>query len=261
MKSILEHCLSLYEKREPFVVVTLFRVAGSAPAELGAKAVVTQNGLISGTIGGGKVELKIIEYCQSLLKESRGRVFSEDWNLQTDAGMTCGGEVSFLFESVRPVQWRIAVFGAGHVAQALVRVLITLDCFVQCIDPRAEWLEQLPESYRLENKLEPVPSLVVDALPNDTYVLVMTHGHAYDTPILEAVLGKPFAFPYVGVIGSEQKGKRIKAELLTKGILPERLEKLYCPMGLEIGTNSPGEIAISITAQLLQVRKQLQVGG
>ena len=248
MRRFWETVLDLHNHDAPFVIVTLTGVRGSAPSDPGAKMIVLIDGTIHGTVGGGKVEARVIEYSKARLTETGTAPFTETWNLQKDIGMTCGGEVTFLFETVRPSPWRIAVFGAGHVAQALVRVLIPLSCSISCIDPRKEWLERLPDSYNLK-KLA-----TLDEVSSDTFVIAMTQGHAYDVPILEKIFKKPFEFPFVGVIGSAQKGMRIKSELSQRGVSMERLEKLHCPIGINIGTNQPEEIAISIAAELLQVR-------
>src|SRR4051812_24559559 len=126
MRDFFHRTAELSEKREPFVVVTLLSVRGGAPADPGAKAIVTRAGLDRGTVGGGKVEARAIAHALELI----GRRASEPellvWNLQRDIGMTCGGEVTMLFETHGADRWRVAVFGAGHVAQALVRVLAVM---------------------------------------------------------------------------------------------------------------------------------------
>ncbi len=201
------------------------------------------------------MEARVIQTAQELLRSTTSpRILKKTWNLQTDIGMTCGGEVSFLFEVIKSRAWKIAVFGAGHVAQALVPLLATLDCNIECIDPRQEWLDKMPEFPNLRKHLALTPSTLVVELPPDTFIVSITQGHAHDVPILEEALKKEKPFPFVGVIGSKQKGNRIKNELLQKGVATARLESLHCPIGLDIGTNSPVEIAISIAAELLQVR-------
>lgn len=255
MRQVLTSALALHEKRVAHVLVTLISIRGAAPSDLGSKMLVTEAGLEAGSVGGGKVEARAIEYALHLLKDrSSPNVRTEKWNLQTDIGMTCGGEVTLLFERVWPSQWKIAIFGAGHVAQALTRVLLTLDCHIQCIDPRAEWLDKLEKHPQLEKILLPHPTDHVATLDSSTFILSLTQGHAFDVPILEAVLKREEIFPYVGVIGSSQKATRIKSELAAKNISPEKLNSLHCPMGLPFGSNHPPEIAISITAQLLSVR-------
>ena len=247
----------------PFVVVTLLSTRGHAPQDPGAKAIFSQRGLESGTIGGGKVEAKALVVAQELLARTElsesERVFSVTWNLQHDVGMTCGGEVTFLFEATQASKWQVVVFGAGHIAQALVPLLLTLDCRVTCIDSRMEWLDRLPAQSARLIKLcsDDMPSLIEKAsLPAQAFYTLMTQGHATDLPILKKLL-QSFHPSYVGVIGSNVKAIKIRNELKAEGISSDRIEALKCPMGLALGTNEPAEIAISIAAQLLEVRARV----
>jgi xanthine dehydrogenase accessory factor len=244
----------------PFVVVTLLSTRGHAPQDPGAKALFSARGLEAGTVGGGKVEAKALVVAQELLSKTElspsERVFSVTWNLQHDVGMTCGGEVEFLFEAAAASKWQIVVFGAGHIAQALVPLLLTLDCRVTCIDSRKEWLDRLPAQSARLRKLcsDDMPSLIDTAsLPAQAFYTLMTQGHATDLPILKKLLQR-FQPAYVGVIGSKVKAIKVRNELKAEGIPTERIEALRCPMGLPLGTNEPAEIAISIAAQLLQER-------
>lgn len=240
-----------------FVVVTLLAGRGHIPQDVGAKAIVTSDGLRSGTVGGGKVEARAIAHARVLLESRSSAPESVTWNLQKDIGMTCGGEVTYLFEAHLQKSWRVRIFGAGHVAQALIRVLAEAPVALTCIDPRAEWMAKLPHSQaNLEAVLVESPASWVEstALQADEFFVVLTQGHATDVPVLEQLFRK-FPEPrYIGVIGSETKGVRIRAELKSRGVTEESLALLRVPIGLDIGSNHPAEIAISIAAELLQVR-------
>ena len=153
---------------EPFVSVTLVDVVASAPANVGSKMLVTAAGLYHGTVGGGKIEAKAIAAAVAMLSHDGGRPGGGEatgwkgrrhegegggarfveWNLQTDVGMTCGGVVRLFFERYNVAAWPVVIFGAGHCAQALVRLLLTLRCQVTVIDPRPEWLAKLPAAKR-----------------------------------------------------------------------------------------------------------------
>ena len=111
----------------PFCCVTLVDSVGSAPADVGAKMLVTREGLCAGTIGGGKIEARALIEAAQMLDLGTSNARFEEWNLQTDLAMTCGGVVRLFFESFGIARWPIAVFGAGHVAQGLIRVLLPLD--------------------------------------------------------------------------------------------------------------------------------------
>lgn len=244
----------LVERGVPFVAVTVVDTLGSTPQDRGAKMLVTAEGRHFGTVGGGKIEARAIQEALQLLRDDsapKTRFFQ--WSLEKDIGMTCGGIVRVYFEAFNVTRWKIAVFGAGHVANALVDILVRLDCRVTCYDTREEWLSRLPDSPRLTKVLSSDLPGEVAKLPDGAFVVLMTMGHTTDKPILLEIL-RTRTFPYLGVIGSNAKAKRLRQDVRDAG-LPEELTKaFFCPVGLEIGSNHPQEIAISIAAQMLQTR-------
>lgn len=237
---------------EPFVCVTLAGADGSVPQEIGAKMLVTHTGRVSGTVGGGRVEEAAIKHARELLAE-KGSTGLLEWNLQKDIGMTCGGVVRVLFEVYHPASWSIAIFGAGHVSQALVRLLSDLNCRIAVYDTRQDLLSSLPLGVNIQAHLiEPLEDAVTD-LAADSFVVVMTQGHRTDKPILERIL-KTRSFPYLGVIGSASKAAVLRRELRESGVSDELTRAFRCPLGLPLGKDTPQEIAISIAAEMLQVR-------
>ena len=238
----------------PFVAVTVVDTLGSTPQDRGAKMLVTSEGRQFGTVGGGKVEARAIEEAKTLLRDSDApKTRFYQWSLEKDIGMTCGGIVRVYFEAFNVTRWNVVVFGAGHVANALVDILGKLDCRITCIDPRAEWLARLPESPKLTKVLAPDMPLHVAQIPEGSFVLLMTMGHTTDKPILIEIL-RTRTFPYLGVIGSNAKAKRLRQDVLDAGLAEELTKAFFCPVGLELGSNHPQEIAISIAAQMLQKR-------
>jgi xanthine dehydrogenase accessory factor len=253
----IERLAELAASGEPFTSVTLVETVGSTPSDAGSKMLVTAAGLVHGTVGGGRVEAKAIENAQAMLampmSGSSASMFVE-WNLQRDVGMTCGGVVKLFFETYNHSQWQIAIFGAGHVAAAVIHCLLPLECRITCIDPRDEWLARLADHPRLTKVLSDDAPAQVAALPADAFVLCMTMGHRTDRPILEEIFRQCREFPYLGVIGSKAKRKVLERELQAAGIAKESLAAMRCPIGLELGSNLPGEIAVSVVAQLIQKR-------
>lgn len=239
-----------------FVVVTLTHFKGSAPQELGARMIVGPSGYFSGTIGGGKLENRAIELAtEHLESRSKSQPQAVTWNLQTDLGMSCGGVVSLLFEKqLKANSWEIAIFGAGHVSQELVRVLLRLECTVTVIDPRKEWLDKMSESRQVKRLLMPSPEDYVAELSDRAFVVVSTMGHSTDLPILRSAL--PRRFPFTGAIGSAVKAEKLKRNLAELGVAKNDLHALHCPIGEPIGNNTPPEIALSIAAQLLRIRDE-----
>jgi xanthine dehydrogenase accessory factor len=222
---------------------------------LGGKVVVTAEGLVAGTVGGGRVEAKVIEEGQRLLGEDEAVCEEVVWNLQRDVGMTCGGEMRFLFEVVRPLAaWHVVIFGAGHVAKAVVGVLSGLACRVDVIDVRADWLEGLPKAGNVKVHCVSAYEEGVGLVSEKSFVLCLTKGHSTDRPVLREVMRRYPEGAFLGVIGSLAKRAVLSRELREDGIEEEQLEKVVCPVGVPIGTNDPAEIAISIVAQLLERR-------
>jgi xanthine dehydrogenase accessory protein XdhC len=154
---------------------------------------------------------------------------------------------------VLPPPFHVAVFGAGHVGKALVKLLADLPCRVTWIDSRAEaFPTEMPANAAVE--LTDALEEEVAALPHESYVLVMTHSHALDLRIVERALRRP-DFRYAGLIGSETKRARFVKRLALRGLAPEEIARLTCPIGIEgIAGKRPMEIAIAVAAQLLQLR-------
>lgn len=250
-----EEINNLLSTQTPFVSVILVDATGSVPQDAGTKMLVTKHGLHYGTVGGGKVEKRAIDEAVDLLRSDDPSVKTKffNWSLERDIGMTCGGMVKLFLEKHNTKTWNIVIFGAGHVANSLVQLLIPLECRITCIDPRPEWLEKLPEAPSLtklqaENMVDQVKNI-----PDDSFVLLMTMGHTTDKPILLEIL-KTKTFPYLGVIGSDAKAIRLKQDILAEGLAQQKTTEFFCPIGLPLGSNHPREIAISIGAQLIQER-------
>jgi xanthine dehydrogenase accessory factor len=275
MASYWEHLNRLVAAGKPFVAVTLVDVVASAPGTAGAKMLVTEEGLEFGTVGGGKLEMKALAEAKAMLAEGAGSPRAEggtaaksrfvEWNLRQDVGMTCGGAVRLYLEAYHLGSWKIVIFGAGHCSQALVRLLLTLQCQVTVIDPRPEWLAKLPavadgrlRAVRAEGPMEGQ----VKELPAGAFVVILTMGHASDEPILIEILKtRAGDFPYIGVIGSESKAGALRRGVLAAGVPEEMTGRYCCPIGLPIGTNDPAEIAVSVAAQLLERRDRGKGGG
>lgn len=255
MTNFTKKILSKAKLGEPFCVATLVNIKGSAPQNQGAKIIVSRSGEIEGTVGGGKLEKFVIEQSVSLLStKSNTRNLYLKKNLQRDIGMTCGGEVSIYFEIFNHNVWNIVVFGAGHVSQSLCRFLSKLNCHVSVVDDRKEWLDKFNDVEEINTiHIENMKDHVKD-IKKESFVIIMTMGHGADLPILNEILSKEIEFPYLGVIGSKAKRNSIEKGLAELGVTNF---DFICPLGLEIGDNSPAEISVSIMAQLIEVRDRL----
>ncbi|GEJ58916.1 xanthine dehydrogenase accessory protein XdhC [Anaeromyxobacter diazotrophicus] len=241
----------------PAALVTLLRVAGSTPREPGAKLVVTAEAL-HGTIGGGHLELTAVETARELLAAAArdpgaAGPLVRELQLGPTLGQCCGGVATLLFELVLPPPWQVAVFGAGHVGKALVKLLADLPCRVSWVDAReGEFPAALPASVR--RVVTDAPEDALAALPAGADVVVMTHSHALDFQLVEAALRRG-DLGYVGLIGSRTKRARFVSRLASRGRTEAELARLTCPIGLPgVGGKLPAEIALAAAAQLLQRR-------
>jgi xanthine dehydrogenase accessory factor len=254
---LLQEAMRLHREEVPFCTVTVADARGSIPQEIGAKALISREGLICGTIGGGKVEARGCEKARELLApDSKQHTLLERINLQKDVGMTCAGEMTLLYEVSRPdFDWNIVIFGAGHVAQKLCRLLVELDCRVTCFDTRAEWLDRLPDSARLHRRLVNNFADGVDSIPRGALVVVVTMGHATDMPVLRALYQANVDAAFIGVLGSDSKAATLRRELRADGLPEQFIARIDCPLGEKFGNNTPPEIAVSILTQLVRLRR------
>jgi len=240
----------------PHVLITVLGTHGSTPRNTGTKMVVTREQSFD-TIGGGNLEFQAIGQARHLLEEKGPAQKLEHVILGADTGQCCGGAITLLYERLQPVQAQIALFGAGHVGQALASILTTLPIQLYWIDERIELLEQSPLTAATRINQHPVRWL--EQLPADVFYLVMTHSHALDLEIVEAVLQRGDA-AFVGLIGSLTKARRFRLQLRQKGFSETQIDTLQSPLGLStVPGKSPAEVAVSIAAEVISRYHQYYV--
>jgi xanthine dehydrogenase accessory factor len=245
----------LQKKARPAALATIVKTKGSTPRDIGAKILVTENEFF-GTIGGGQLEELVIEKARGILKTHQGpeRV---PFPLCLKANQCCGGFVEVFIETVNTGP-QVILFGAGHVAQAISVVLQNTPFRVHMVDSRAEWLDKAPSDV-IKHRDSGLGFIQSWPAWNSekTYAAVMTFDHDLDQDLVEKLLDKDLS--YLGLIGSETKWKRFQKRLTEKGIRPELLQNVRCPMGLPIGGKTPQEVAISFAAEIVQIQNaQLQ---
>lgn len=233
----------------PAALVTVVAATGSTPRSPGARMLVFEDGSIAGTIGGGTVEEQAIAAAKKTLDHGRPQVL--EYQLTQQLGMCCGGAVTLFVERIGG-QARLIVFGAGHVGTALVRMASLAGFAVHVADEREELLnvERLPDARALHDDLDD------PALPfaDHTYVLIVTHDHALDQRLVEKVLKKPHA--WLGMIGSRRKAHLMRERLAAKGFDPDAISAVRSPVGLSIAAETAEEIAVSILAELITLRRE-----
>lgn len=237
------------------VVVT--EVKGSVPREPGARMIVRSGKLEWGTIGGGNLEKLAIEHATTLCESSEPRSESLSYPLAEKTGQCCGGNVTLFYESFPWKRRELCVFGAGHVAQAIGGLSEYLGMAIRLIDGREETEIQppIPAERGYELLCIDSPEAEVESIPEDAFVLIMTHNHALDLEVLMAAL-KRGTFPYLGLIGSQRKWERFKKQLVARGFTEEQIASVRCPIGVSQSSKLPSAIAISTAAELLDVAQR-----
>jgi xanthine dehydrogenase accessory factor len=242
---------TLVAEGRPFVLATVIESAGSTPQKPGSKMVVLEDGSLRGTVGGGAIELQIIEAARALLA-SDARTRTIETHLTHELGMCCGGRMKVFLEK-HEAPARLTLFGAGHVAREVAALARHVGFRVTVVDARPEWAsaERFPGcELLLKDPADHARALTANA--RDCFC-VTTHDHPLDQAVVEALLPKPGA--WLGVIGSQRKAERFRMRLKAAGFAPEALARMRSPMGLPIGALTPQEIAVSIVAELIQVRR------
>ncbi|HDL86535.1 MAG TPA: xanthine dehydrogenase accessory protein XdhC [Candidatus Acetothermia bacterium] len=236
---------------QAFVLVTVVDIAGSAPRHTGAKMVVTADSTY-GTIGGGAVEKETIEAARGALASGEPRLM--EFTLTPEAtGMACGGAMKIFLDPVN-VTPTLYIFGAGHVGCALADFAAKTSFRVVVVDSRSEWAT----AARFPGAAEILTGDCVETAKNlqsspGDYIVILTHSHALDQVVLAAVLEKEYR--YLGLICSKKKKVIIFNNLEKAGKSRNLLEKVHAPIGLEINSETPEEIAVSILAELILVRR------
>lgn len=257
MSEILKEALERVNKGETIALVTIVEAKGSTPREVGAKMIVNKDGLISGTIGGGITEAKVIEEIKQALKEGKGKLLTYHLTREQaalDEGAICGGEMKVFIDVLQPKE-EVLIFGAGHIAVCVSKLAKMVGFKVTVIDSRKEFANQDRFSEADEIIAEDTEKALshLDIAPS-TYIIVVTRGHLKDEEVLSSVVRSNAA--YIGMIGSHKKNAAVFQRLAKKGISQEELDKVYSPIGIDINAQTPEEIAVSIMAEIIQVRRK-----
>lgn len=248
------------------VLVRVERVRGSAPREVGAWMAVFAQDTV-GTIGGGRVEWEAMAHARGLLQQGPQVPCMRSYPLGPSLGQCCGGEMTLeyryvtaqdaavLQQSLQARTLPVALFGGGHVGQALVRVLATLPVQVQWVDSRDEvFPTDLPHNVQSEHSA-PVQAAVAD-LAAGSRVLIMSFSHAEDLDVVAACLQRQRTqgdLPFVGLIGSKTKWATFRSRLAARGFAEAELAHVTCPIGVPgVRDKRPEVIAVAVAAQLLQ---------
>jgi xanthine dehydrogenase accessory factor len=236
-------------------VATIVQVNGSIPSFESAKILVREDGSFMGTVGGGCVEAEVWNAAREVIETEKPRhlSFSLGQDAAYDEGLICGGQLNIFVEPVIP-QPRAFIFGGGHVSKGISKIATLAGFSTSIIDNREAFAnkERFPEAEATyaEEYEDVFPKLPVNST---SYIIIVTRGHRDDMRVLRWAVNTPAK--YIAMIGSKRKTISVVHELEKEGIPREAFEKVFAPMGLEIGAEMPEEIAISVVAEMIAVRR------
>lgn len=240
----------LQRDASPHALASLVGAAGSTPREPGAKMVITEESVYD-TLGGGTFEFQVIACARDALAHGEGGTRLEAFPLGGRSGQCCGGYVHVLIEVFAGAEMNVAIFGAGHVGQALVGVLAPLPWHVMWFDSRADAFPERHQARLSQHRLDD-PIAAVASLPDGCHALVMTHDHDEDRALVDALLGRDDCAS-IGLIGSHSKWASFQRRLRDAGHAQATLDdRVRCPIGIPDAKGKlPYEIALAVAAELL----------
>jgi len=252
---IYEEVVRLRRLGQKCALATIVQVNGSIPSYESAKLLVREDGSMLGTIGGGCVEAEVWNAAREVMESERARQmnFSLGQDAAYDNGLICGGQLSVFVEPVVP-QPRAFIFGAGHISKSISKVATLAGFATVIVDNRESFAnrERFPEADEVfaEEYEEVFPKLQVR---DTSYVVIVTRGHRDDMRVLRWAAGT--GAKYIAMIGSKRKVIGVIKELEKEGIPRAAFERIFAPMGFEIGAITPEEIAVSVVAEMIAVRR------
>jgi xanthine dehydrogenase accessory factor len=252
---IFEEIVRLRRLGQKCAIATIVQVNGSIPSYPSAKLLVREDGSMAGTIGGGCVEAEVWNAAREVMETERPRNLS--FNLGQDAaydnGLICGGQLTVYVEPVIP-QPRALIFGAGHISKSLCHIATLAGFSVTVVDNRETYAnrERFPDASDViaEEYEDAFPKLAVN---DTTYIVIVTRGHRDDMRVLRWAVDQPAR--YIAMVGSKRKVLGVVREFEKEGVPRAAFERIFAPMGFEIGAISPEEIAVSVVAEMIACRR------
>ena len=257
---VYEELLRLRKLGQKCAIATIVQVRGSIPSYESAKLLVREDGSMIGTIGGGCVEAEVWNVAREVIEKEQPRHLS--FNLGQDAaydnGLICGGQLDVFVEPVLPVPCAF-IFGAGHISKSISKVANLAGFSTIVVDDRENFAnrDRFPEASEIY--AEEYESVFAKLSVNEnSYLIVVTRGHRDDMRVLGWAVSTNAR--YIAMIGSKRKVISVIRELEGQGIAAESFARVFAPMGLEIGAVSPEEIAVSVVAEMIAVRRNPESG-
>lgn len=256
MRDIFEEIVKIRSEGSSAALATVIKTEGPTPREEGSKMLIRSDGAILGSIGGGTLENRVCQEAMDVIRDGKQRLihFSLTAEEIAENGMLCGGNMDILVEPIL-AQPTLYVFGAGHVSFSISKVAKMAGFKVVVVDNRAEFANKsrFPEADEIfaEDFSKVFSKLKIN---RSSYIVIVTRGHKFDEKILEWAVKTEAN--YVGMIGSKKKKEALFSNLQSKGISKKLLGDVHAPIGLNIHAETPEEIAVSIMAEIIKVRRK-----
>ncbi|GAA0182447.1 XdhC/CoxI family protein [Clostridium sediminicola] len=251
-EKILKQIYESVKNGQRVAMVTVTEAFGSAPRKSGSMMAVWQDGRILGSVGGGKVEYEVINEAKECIKRGKDSQFEHVLNEKGELGMQCGGSVKGFIKifSAKP---KLLIVGGGHIGENLYKLGKILGFNTVVIDDREEFANEIKFKEADEVLQGNIGEILLNyEIDNNTYIVIVTKGHKQDKNALKAVVSRRAA--YIGMIGSRNKNTHVMNKLLEEGVSKDDLKKVYAPIGLNITSGTPEEIAFGILSEILLIK-------
>ncbi len=251
---ILKEIYSSLSKGQKAALVTITGIKGSTPRKKGSLMAVWEDGRIEGSVGGGNIEFVVIEKAIECIKQGIDGEFQFELNDEGDLHMQCGGKATLYVKIFKP-RSKLLIIGAGHIGVELFKLAKILDFYTVIFDDRDEFAN--------ENRFANADEIIVGdigeelskyPIDSNTYIIIVTRGHKCDADALKFTAVSNAS--YIGMIGSKKKTEFVMKTLMTDGIPKEVLKKVYAPIGINISSQEPNEIAFGIMSEILLVKNR-----
>jgi xanthine dehydrogenase accessory factor len=254
MIDLFEEIVRMRRAGQRGALATIVHTNGSIPSYESSRMLVREDGTIAGTVGGGCVEADVWAAAKEVIRSEQPRKMTFNLNNEAtyDAGLICGGTLEIFVEPILP-QPVLYLFGGGHVATAVARIAHQAGFAIGIVDDRDTFAntERFPMAAEIHTTYDEAFRMIQ---PNaSTYIVIVTRGHKDDMRVLDWAIATPAR--YIGMIGSRRKVVSVYKALEKEGHSLDKFERVHAPVGLEIGALTPEEIAVSITAELIAVRR------
>lgn len=254
---LFEEIVRMKRAGERGALATIVHTNGSIPSYESSRMLVREDGSMAGTIGGGCVEAEVWAAAKEVmqLEQPRKMIFNLNHDAAYDAGLICGGTLEIFVEPILP-QPVLHIFGGGHISVAVARAANAAGFAIGVTDDRETFANQ--ERFPMAGEIYTSYQEAFEKLrPNPShYLLIVTRGHKDDMRVLAWAVRT--SARYIGMIGSKRKVLSVYKALEKEGFSPDEFERVHAPVGLDIGALTPEEIAVSIAAELIAVRRNAQ---